>query len=259
MSVLFSIITVCYNADETLVDTIESVLNQTSHDFEYILIDGGSIDTSLEIIKSYERSFEEKQIPYRYLSEADGGMYEAMNKAIDLSKGTLIGILNSDDWYQGRTLETVAQLYNEVNAIGLYCGHMNRVDKNKKVYKTLKNPIDVGSVIKNKMPVNHPATFVHAEVYKSLGTFDTNYRLSADYDFIFRAYKAGIPFHFTSEVLTNMRNSGATGLLNNLWVTAKEDYQIRKKNAVIGAEFLYLKRAVFNLLIIFRAFLRNLG
>ena len=107
-----SIITVCYNSEKTIERTIQSVLGQTIEDLEYILVDGGSKDGTLDIIKKYENEFIDKGWSYRYLSEKDNGMYDAMNKGIHLSTGDLIGILNSDDWYEKEALSTVIKEYN---------------------------------------------------------------------------------------------------------------------------------------------------
>ena len=101
----FSIITVCLNSEKTVERTINSVLNQTFNDVEYIIIDGGSTDNTLNIIESYE-----EQIT-TIISEPDKGLYYAMNKGLALAKGRLIGIINSDDWYEPNTLDLVYQEY----------------------------------------------------------------------------------------------------------------------------------------------------
>ena len=101
---LFSIITVCYNSEKTIRRTIESVLNQTCQDYEYIIVDGKSTDKTLDIVKEYEARFADK---LKYISEPDTGIYNAMNKGIALSDGSIIGIVNSDDWLQPDALEIV--------------------------------------------------------------------------------------------------------------------------------------------------------
>ena len=92
-----SIVTVNYNGGKTLKRTIESILNQTHNDIEYIIVDGKSTDNSVDIIKSYEENFNKKGYEYRWISEKDTGIYNAMNKGIKLATGEIIGILNSDD------------------------------------------------------------------------------------------------------------------------------------------------------------------
>jgi glycosyltransferase involved in cell wall biosynthesis len=251
---LISIITVSYNSEVTIEDTITSVLNQTYQNIEYIIIDGKSTDGTVSIIKDYEIPLRKKGITYRWISEPDEGIYDAMNKGIKMAKGQIIGILNSDDWYEHDTVETIFSMCKD-SAHQIYSGAMNRVDAKQKVYKTMFNKKITN--VKNYMPINHPATFVSKPVYDKIGLFDTAYRLSADYDFIFRAFNEGISFKFTEKVLVNMRNTGATGQLNNIWRSAKEDYLIQKKNRVKHATFNYLKKCSVSILIVMRnCFLR---
>lgn len=106
-----SIITVCFNSEKTIIDTLESVLNQSYENIEYIIIDGKSKDKTVDIIKRYENKFKEKKIEYKWISEKDSGIYEAMNKGINKSTGEVIGIINSDDWYEKNTVEKVMKEY----------------------------------------------------------------------------------------------------------------------------------------------------
>jgi glycosyltransferase involved in cell wall biosynthesis len=94
---LVTIVTVCYNSEKTIKDTIESVLNQTYTNIEYILVDGASKDSTVDIIKSYEEKFKEKGIIYKWISEPDKGIYDAMNKGIDMANGEWLYFLGSDD------------------------------------------------------------------------------------------------------------------------------------------------------------------
>ncbi len=254
---LISVITVCYNSAATIRDTIESVFNQTYIPIEYILIDGNSNDETLNIIKSYEEKFKKKEINYKYISEVDKGIYDAMNKAIGLTKGNIIGILNSDDWYEKNALNEIKTLYNKQDGLSIYVGEMNRVNKHKIPYKVNYNIKNISSVIHKAMPINHPASFVHKDVYTKIGLFDIQYELSADYDFIFRAYNSGISFLFTDKVIVNMRNSGATSQIENLSITAKEDHLIRKKNNIKWSSFYYIKKLIFNGLVSVRDTLRS--
>lgn len=251
-----SIITVCYNSDKTITDTIESVLNQTYSNIEYIVIDGNSTDKTIDIVKSYETKFKEKGINYKWISELDKGIYDAMNKGINLATGDFIGLLNSDDWY---CVEAVSEILNTYNGSDfcIVSGKKNKVNFQKEMLKTYQNKKNINKYIHRTMPLNFPATFIHKSVYSKVGLFDINYKLSADYDLIFRAYKAGVQFLFTNEVIVSMRNTGATHQMNNLFITAKEDLKIRKKNKVKGALFYYLKRLGFNFLAITRNYFKN--
>ena len=99
----FSIITICYNSSATIERTIKSVLAQTFTDYEYIIVDGGSKDSTLDIVKKYEPLFDGRM---KWKSEPDKGIYDAMNKGISRSSGTIIGIVNSDDWLEADALES---------------------------------------------------------------------------------------------------------------------------------------------------------
>jgi glycosyltransferase involved in cell wall biosynthesis len=252
-----SVVTVCFNSQKTIRDTIESVLNQTYNNIEYIIIDGNSKDATLEIIKSYEPEFKKKKIIFKWISEPDNGIYCAMNKGLALASGDLIGILNSDDWYTDNSLSEIARI-NRNKSFTVISGKKNKVDSNKKVYKVVQNKKDISRFIYKTMPINHPATFVHKEVYEKIGHFNTKYKLSADYDLIYRAFNANVNFLFSDKAIVNMRNTGATHQTKNLFITAIEDYRIRKENKVNLAWFYYLKRIGFNYLIISRNFLKDI-
>ena len=108
---LISVITVCFNSEKTIRNTIESVLNQTYDNVEYIVVDGLSEDGTVQIAQEYEQRFADKGYRYKIISEKDNGIYDAMNKGIRTASGEIIGIINSDDWYEPKALETVANAY----------------------------------------------------------------------------------------------------------------------------------------------------
>ena len=253
---LVSIITVCYNSEKTIKDTIESVLKQTYTNIEYIIIDGNSNDHTLNIVKSFEEKFKEKGMLFKWISEPDKGIYDAMNKGLKLASGELIGILNSDDWYAAHTASEIVKI-SSVEDFCVVSGMKTKVDGDKTPRKTFQNKKNIKKSIHKTMPLNHPATFVHKNVYKIIGNFNTDYKLSADYDLIYRAYNAEAKFIFTDKVLVYMRNTGATHQIKNLFVTAKEDLKIRRSYNVRLAYFYYFKRIIFNLLVIIRNLMRT--
>ena len=111
--ILVSIVTVCYNSEATIRDTIESVLHQTYGNIEYIIVDGKSKDHTLDIVEEYRMAFEERGISLQVSSEKDNGVYDAMNKGIAKAKGTLVGMINSDDWYEENTVERVVDTFRK--------------------------------------------------------------------------------------------------------------------------------------------------
>ena len=205
---LFSIITVSYNSEKTIERTIKSVLSQTESNYEYWIIDGGSSDGTMDIVKSYQPLFKGKLFSK---SEPDSGIYNAMNKGIIATSGKIIGLVNSDDWLEENALENVRyameKVENPYNSI--YCGWMYFHYMNGKIglMKTSKKRLDK-CFSKLKMGVRHPATFVPAHIYEQIGTFDESLKIMADKDFIFRCINDNVRFYFINEALTNMSDGG---------------------------------------------------
>ena len=186
---LISIITVVYNGEKYLKETIQSVINQTYDNVEYIIIDGGSTDGTLDIIKKYE-----EKIDY-WLSEKDSGIYDAMNKGVTLCSGDIIGIVNADDFIYRDTLQNVAKFFSDTDAMFTF-GQLDLADEDGKVFDTAKS-IGIDNIkykLFRHMPFLHPTMFVKKEVYEKLGLYNTRYKLSADYDFTLRLVKNNIQF-----------------------------------------------------------------
>ncbi len=174
-----SIITVCFNSEKTITRTLESVLNQTVSCFEYIIIDGKSTDRTLDILKSYEEQFNGKM---KIISEPDNGIYDAMNKGISMASGDIIGIVNSDDYYEPDAIEIMSKEYDGTEHMVLYG-----------IQRTLKNGKELRSVIFNhenldNQMITHPTCFVTRKVYEDFGTFNLSYKSSADYEFMLRLF-----------------------------------------------------------------------
>lgn len=201
-NMLISIITVCLNAAETVEDTIRSVVEQTYENIEYIIIDGGSTDGTLEIIEKYKSAISV------FVSEKDHGIYDAMNKGIELAHGDYIGIINADDWYERDAVENVVRTSQETaEDIGVIYGRVRFVE-GKKLFLLKEKGMDS---IWTEMPVAHPAAFVRKNVYDKYGKYDMHYKISADYDFIFRLYVNGVRFFLCKNVLANYRVGGISG------------------------------------------------
>ena len=216
---LISIITVSYNAVKTIEETILSVLNQTYHNIEYIIIDGGSTDGTIDIIKKYQ-----DRISY-WVSEPDKGIYDAMNKGIAKANGELIGIINSDDWYELDAVQNVVLEFNNTRP-AIYHGGLNIV-KDDIVFYISKASIKIKR-LKKGMVINHPATFVCKKIYDEIGVFSTSYKIASDYDFILRAFMKGYEFKSINKVLANFRIGGVSTNINKLLL--KELHTIRKNN-----------------------------
>jgi glycosyltransferase involved in cell wall biosynthesis len=198
---LVSVITVVYNGAKHLEQTINSVLTQSYKNIEYIIIDGGSTDETVDIIKRYE-----DKIDY-WQSERDGGIYFAMNKGISLAKGELIGILNADDFYLPDTIEKIITT-NKTFQADIYYGDMQYITENAHKLSVAKPDITK----MNEMPaIFHPTCFVRKSVYDKAGVFDTQYKISADYDFLLRCLRKNFSFYYIPEVFTCFRLGGMSG------------------------------------------------
>jgi len=178
---LISIVTVVYNGKEYLEETIQSLISQTYDNVEYIIIDGGSTDGTIDIIKKYE-----DQIDY-WVSESDRGIYDAMNKGIILCSGEIIGLVNADDYIYKNTLKVVVETIESFQVDFVYAD-LDIIDCNGKKIDTISS-IGLDHIrfkAFKQMPFLHPSLFVHREVYKQLGLYSTDYKLSSDYDFSLR-------------------------------------------------------------------------
>jgi len=224
-----SIITVCYNSKKYIKYAIESVLTQTYPNIEYIIIDGKSKDETISIIKSYEPSFVRKM---RWISEPDGGIYDAMNKGIQMATGDIIGILNSDDFYISKNaLKEVVQCFedNEVDSVyaQLYCVLPN--DINKIVRNcTYKNCKKIDFFFGWHPP--HPAFFVKKSVYDKLGLFDTSFKIASDYDIMLRFFLRGnISTIYLRKYIMKMRMGGISQNRNTIIMKMKEEVRVLKR------------------------------
>ncbi|GAB4523535.1 MAG: hypothetical protein Tsb0014_01190 [Pleurocapsa sp.] len=221
-----SIITVVFNSAAYLRGTIESVLNQSYPNYEYIIIDGGSTDGTIEIIKEYEH-----RLDY-WLSQSDRGIYDAMNKGIKLAQGQIIGILNSGDFYTSNALAEVVALAaeSEESKYLVITGAMYRFDEQTGIkFEQKRTEADLERNINLGMPINHPATFITKNVYEKIGCFNPEFKICGDHDLIFRVYHSQlVDFIFTDHPLASMSMGGVSETLDSLWIRAKEKIKIRQ-------------------------------
>jgi glycosyltransferase involved in cell wall biosynthesis len=207
MNMDISIITVCFNSRKTIHDTIQSILAQGFASYEYIIIDGGSTDGTLDIISSYQDAFREKGVPYRWTSEPDRGIYDAMNKGIRLACGRLIGIINSDDWYEPHTLQTVFGAFSELadkdNTVIYGIIRLWRDGQEYAIRRFHHNFV-------KEQVIQHPTCFVPRTLYDRYGGFHDDYKLAGDFELLNRFNSQGVRFHNIDKVLTNFRLGGAS-------------------------------------------------
>lgn len=196
---LVSIITVVYNGVAHLEKTILSVLNQTYPNIEYIIIDGGSTDGTLDIIRRYD-----DRLDY-WVSEPDKGIYDAMNKGIALATGEVIGLLNAGDWY----LEDVIQeLVSQIQAEpAIYYGDALIFYPDLNEQRLAKANLNG---LRYHMSICHQATFVSREIYRQFGYYNTTYKLAADYDFLSKCYRAKNSFKYLGKTVVVFLSGGTS-------------------------------------------------
>lgn len=216
---LFSIITVCYNSEKTIERTIRSVLEQSCRDYEYILVDGASSDRTLEIIHQYEPLFQGKM---KLVSERDEGIYDAMNKGIRAASGELVGIVNSDDYYEKDALEKVAKAYEGYEYSIIY-GMLRTISDGKEVMVYLKN-----HEFLEKDMITHPTCFVTKKIYERFGGYSLKYPYSADYEFMLRIKrKKEVRFIPVYSIISNFSLDGASALTKAYRDTLKLQHEYR--------------------------------
>jgi glycosyltransferase involved in cell wall biosynthesis len=203
-----SIITVAYNAADTIADTIESVAQQDHVDIEHIIIDGASSDGTIEIVDRYRESLA------IVVSEPDQGIYDAMNKGLRMATGEIVGMLNADDIYADNgVISRVAGVFAEDEGLdGVYGDivFVNRQSPQKTVRYWKSRPYRDGLFEKGWMPP-HPTFFVRSEVYRRYGDFDTRFRIQSDFDLCMRFMAIHhVRTRYLPGVMVKMRMGGVT-------------------------------------------------
>jgi len=241
-----SIITVCFNSEKTIRNTIESVLSQDYHDVEYIIVDGGSTDQTMNIVREYSSIS-------KVISEPDDGIYDAMNKGVLSATGDIIGILNSDDLYEGSSvLSGIAVLFNKSSSIGLAFGNV-----------VLVNPDDISQTVRRYESRNfkpwklrfgwmppHPATFVRRSVYQEYGMYDLSYKISSDYEIFVRWLLINrLEYAQINRTLVRMRAGGiSTSGIRSSILLNKEIVKACRKNGIYTNIFFVLSKIPFKLM-----------
>lgn len=235
-----SIVTATYNSAKTIRDTIESVLSQSFQDYEYIIVDGGSKDSTLDILREYEPRFKGRM---HWKSEPDKGIYDAMNKGFRKATGDVLMLINSDDLFaRSDALELVVREFDKhPDADGVYADlyYVSKNDVNDivRVWKTgSQRPMKSGW-----LPA-HPTFYVKREAYCKYGYFNLDYRLAADFELMLRFVEGhGIKLVYLPAYLVKMRLGGATSKnIQNIFRQNIEVVRAFRENGLSGGNFFYL-------------------
>ncbi len=198
-----SVITVTHNSAATLADTMRSVADQTVTPYEYIIIDALSTDSTLAVAESFREELEAKGVRLDIVSEPDNGIYDAMNKGIARASGDIIGIINSDDWYETNALMVVAGEY-EKEEFDLFYANVRMIKPDGSSFiKHARNRRYATS-----RDWNHPTTFITKEIYNSYQY--RNESIHDDYDLILRLKKDGVRTRVVNVTLANFRMNGVS-------------------------------------------------
>lgn len=235
-NLLVTILTPCFNSAKTIEKTLDCIERQTYSNIEYIIIDGGSTDDTLTIINRHR-----DKLPKRFvlISEKDNGIYDAMNKGIQHANGELIGIVNSDDWYEADTVEQVVTHYNNEKYQVIYGMQRTYMDgREKSIF------INNHEFLAEQM-ITHPTCFVTKAAYEDFGVFDLKYHSSADLELMLRFYETKrVIFTPVMQILSNFQLGGMSSSQMGVRESAKIRYQrgylSKKKILFCTHEELYL-------------------
>lgn len=197
---MVSIVTVVLNAAATLEQTLRSVLSQTYDHVEYIIIDGGSQDSSVDILERYENKLA------LWISEPDAGISDAFNKGIGFANGEVIGILNAGDWYEPDAVRAAIEIFAQRPDVEVVCGWQQYWKGDEEEFVFTSDP----AKLTREMTVNHASMFVKRSVYERLGLFDTTYKYAMDYELALRLIVNDVKFFTVEKVIANMRYEGAS-------------------------------------------------
>jgi len=235
---LISIITVCFNSEKTIKKTIESVLNQEYHFFEYIIVDGNSSDTTLQIMNDFK---EDKRISV--FSEPDNGIYDAINKGIKNAKGEIIAILNSDDFYTNKSvLSNIVSGFSE--EIDLVYSDICFINKKGKMTRYFSSKYFNKFFFYFGMMPPHPSIFVRRKIYEKLDLYKIDYQIAADFDFFLRVFLFSTYNSKYLPILSVIMNEGgaSNGTLNRRINLNSEILKSFKENGVKSNYlFIYIK------------------
>ena len=225
-----SIITAVFNGEKNIAQTIESVLGQTYPNIEYIVIDGGSKDQTVEIVNRYRDRIQ------HFVSERDQGIYDALNKGVALATGEIVGILHSDDLYSSaEVIASVVKRFIETHADGVYSDLVyvkDHTDEEVRIIRYWESCEFNSALLADGWMPPHPTLYLKKSIYEKTGKFNLSFPIAADYDFILRVFKTpGLKFAYLPNVTVHMQVGGASNRnLKKILQKSSQDFEILKQN-----------------------------
>lgn len=243
-----SIITASYNSVSTLANAMESVLHQTYTDWEYIIVDGGSTDGTVDLIKKYEPRFGGK---LKWTSEPDHGIYDAMNKGISRATGDVVGILNSDDYYTSEDVLSVIASALSDNRLDAVYGDIHFIHDGKpnKVVRYYSSRHFRPFWLRFGFMPAHPSFYVRRSVYEKAGLYNTDYKIGSDFEMMVRLFRhyhiraKYIPMDFVTMLMGGASTAGFSSHL----LLAKEDVRACKLNGIYSNQWMMYMKYLYKL------------
>ena len=234
INIKFTVITVCFNSENEICKTIESVLNQDYGPYEYLVIDGMSTDNTVEIAKSFQNKFKEKNVLYKIISEKDTGIYNAMNKGISIASGDFISYLNAGDWYEKDALKNINDFYN-VGKFELTYGGLHYIKKDGTITNKMSR-LDTFPISSRHW--NHPSMFLKKEIYQKY-FFNESFPTYADFELYLKLRKDGTKIRVIDKIITNFVADGVSTdvKFKNVLKRAREKYKAYRNN---GFSLIYM-------------------
>ncbi len=218
----FTIITPSLNSEKTILKTVQSVISQHQLALEYLIIDSCSTDSTKKLVDTYKEVC--------FISEKDNGIFDGMNKGIQLARADIIGIINSDDWYLDGSLQVVRDTFQKSTA-DIVMGGVDIYDGNH----FINNRMHTVEELKEHM-VSHPSVFVKKHVYEILGGYDLRYQVASDYDFLLRAHREGFEFVSIPRSLSAYSLGGYSDSPRMRIISIFETESIRAKYGIISSK-----------------------
>ena len=237
-----SIITVCYNRKSTIEKAIKSVLEQNYSDIEYIIIDGNSIDGTKEIIETYRDKISQ------FISEPDKGMYDAINKGLQLATGDVIGLMHSDDeFYDKNVLDIIVSRFNSDSTIeGVYGDgvYVSNDQEERLIRDRVGGIFSIKKIKKGWLPL-HPTVYLKKSIIDKNGLYNLDFKIASDTEFLLRyLYKYEIKMSYINSYIVKMRMGGMSTNLNYAIKVLFEDYKIYKFHGLAAFIAVFLKKSL---------------
>ena len=247
-----SVITPSFNQGEFIEETIRSVISQNYPNLEYIIVDGGSTDNSVQIIKKYANKYPKI---IRWVSEKDKGQSDAINKGLKMSTGEILCYLNSDDCFTSKALFFVAEFFLTYKEAYWLTGDYEIIDERGRkiqdyirIYKKILRLFPSKFMIKIANFINQPSTFWKREIYNQVGELNLSYKYNMDYDYWLRIFKKGYKLYYLNKVLSKFRVHKQSKGVMEFEKQFKEDLAVLVDN--FGKNLYYYLHLIHNFFII---------